>query len=65
MILWTTILNKISNIIKSDDDLKFIDIRYLDKWIKKYPNCFPNYVLDNKYNIYFNPNLLRYEFHRK
>lgn len=64
MILWTTIVNKISINLKPDDDLRFIDIRYLDKWIRKYSNCFPKFVLNNNYKIYFNPDLLRYEFYK-
>jgi len=65
MILWTTILNKLSNTVKPDDDLRFIDIRYLNKWIREYPNCFPKFVLNEEHQIIFNPNLLRYEFHKK
>lgn len=65
MILWTTILNKLSTNLKPEDDLRFVDIRYLDKWIRKYPFCFPKFVLNNNHNIYFNPNKLRYELHRK
>jgi len=65
MILWTTILNKLSNTLEPCDDSRFIDIRYLDKWIREYPDCFPKFVLNNEYKIIFNFNLLRYEFHRK
>jgi len=65
MILWETILNKIEFIITPDDDIRFIDIRYLDKWIRKYQQCFPKFVLINKHNIIFNSEKLRYEFHKK
>lgn len=62
MILWTTILDKIERVIKPEDDLRFIDIRYLDKWIKNYSDYFPKFVLSKNYKIYFNPSLYRYEF---
>ena len=57
MILFDTIRNRLSKIT----DIRFVDVRYLDKWIKEYPNCFPKYVLNNKHKITFNTNKLRYE----
>lgn len=65
MILWTTILDKIKKVIKPDDDIRFIDIRYLKKWINNYPECFPKYVLTNNYKIYFNPEFYRYELSKQ
>lgn len=64
MVLWTTILDKIKKVIKSDDDIRFIDIRYLQKWISNYSDCFPSFVLKNQHQILFNSYKLRYEFHR-
>jgi hypothetical protein len=64
MILWTTILDRIEKIIKPDDNIRFIDIRYLQSWITKYPNCFPKFIQKNQHNIVFNSNKLRYEFYR-
>lgn len=61
MILWDTILNKLNNY---NVDIRLIDIRYLDKWIKLYPTCFPKYVINNNFKIIFNSNFLRYELHR-
>lgn len=65
MILWNTILDKIEKVIKTNDDIRFIDIRYLEKWIKNYPQCFPKFVLKNKHKIYFNPEFYRYELSKK
>lgn len=65
MILWTTILDKIKKVIKPDDDIRFIDVRYLDKWIRNYSKCFPKFVLNNNYKIYFNPEYYRYELSKK
>ena len=61
MILWDTILNKLNNY---NVDTRLIDIRYLDKWIKLYPTCFPKYIIDNNFKIIFNSKFLRYELHR-
>lgn len=65
MILWTTILNRIEKNLKSDDDIRFIDIRYLKYWIEKYSNCFPEYVKNNQHKIIFNNNKLRYEIYKQ
>jgi hypothetical protein len=64
MILLTTITTKIQKVIKPEDDIRFLDVRYLDKWIRNYPQCFPKFVLNNEHKILFNPNKLRYEFHK-
>ena len=64
MILWTTILNKLEKNVNSNE-LRFIDIRYLDKWIKKFPHCFPKFIIQNNHKIIFNSNKLRYEFSKK
>lgn len=61
MILWYTILDRIKKVILPEDDIRFIDIRYLDKWINKYPQCFPTYVINKNYVINFIPEKLRYE----
>lgn len=65
MILLTTILNKIEKEIKPEHNLRLdFDCRFLDKWVREYPQCFPKFVKENKYNISFNPNLLRYELNK-
>ena len=61
-ILWTTIFNKLVN---SGIHAYSIDIRYLSKWIKTMPHCFPVYMHKNEYNINFNTELLRYEIYKK
>ena len=32
MILWDDILAKIEGCLQPEDDLRFIDLRYLEKW---------------------------------
>ena len=61
MILWDTVLNRLN---KYNVDTRLIDIRYLNKWLKLYPTCFPKYVINNNFKIIFNSNFLRYELHR-
>lgn len=65
MILWDTILNKIESKINDVSVTRFIDIRYLDKWINLYPECFPDFILNNKHEIIFNYEKYRYEFHKR
>lgn len=65
MILWYSILNKLESKISDSNVTKFIDIRYLDKWIKQYPECFPLFVRNNKHKIIFNNEKYRYEFHKR
>jgi hypothetical protein len=65
MILLTTILDKIEKEIKPEHNLRFdFDCRFMDKWIREYPQCFPKFVKENRYNIIFNRNLLRYELNK-
>lgn len=56
--LWSTIYNRLLS--KGIDGFE-IDIRYLDRWIKKYPECFPRFMLENNYTATFNWKLLRWE----
>lgn len=64
MVLLTTIQKKLKGVI-SESQLRYeFDVRYLSKWINKYPNMFPKFVRENKYEIIFNPELYRYEFHK-
>jgi len=67
MILWTTILNKIVfESIKINEPIKTydVDIRYLTKWVVKFPNAFPNFIINNCHRINFNSELIRYEFYK-
>ena len=57
MTLFNTILDK----LKKHTDIRFIDVRYLSKWIRLYPECFPSYVISGNYDIRFNSNKLRHE----
>lgn len=63
MILWDTILDRLSKQVEYDE-LRFIDIRYLTKWITNYPDCFPKFVLNGNFNIKFNSEKIRWELHR-
>lgn len=62
MRLWDTIYKKLTNKTRNNE---FIDIRYISKWVKLYPDLFPKFVVNNNYIIKFNSNKLRYEFYRK
>ena len=64
MILLETIKIRLQTYVNSDILYKEFDYRYLSKWIKLYPNCFPKYVLNNNYNIKFNYLKLRYEINK-
>lgn len=64
MILLTTITKRLEKITGNDKVYKGFDCRYMDKWIKLYPDCFPRYMLNNKYNITFNYLKLRYEIYK-
>ena len=65
MILWNTIYKRIEEQIEVKTELRFaIDIRYLGSWITKYPICFPKFMREGKYSIFFNPEKLRYEINR-
>ena len=62
MILLTTITDRLE---KVHENIRFeFDVRYMDKWIKMYPNAFPQYVKNNNHNIVFNPKKLRYEIYK-
>lgn len=60
MILWDTILDRLATEVEYDE-LRFIDIRYLDKWIRNYPNHFPKYMREKNFNLNFNSDLIRWE----
>lgn len=60
MILATTIQDRLSKAVGRNINYEF-DIRYLDKWIRMFPNCFPSYVLSGDFTPYFNPDKYRWE----
>ncbi len=64
MILLTTITKRLEKIIGNDKVYKRFDCRYLQKWIRLYPEIFPNYVKNNQYSIIFNYEKLRYEINK-
>lgn len=63
MILATTIQYRLSKASGKCITYDF-DIRYLDKWIKQFPNCFPKYILSGNFTPYFNPSKYRWEILR-
>jgi len=64
MILLTTLTKKLEKIVGKNTVYKEFDCRYLQKWIRLYPEIFPNYVKNNKYFITFNYEKLRYEINK-
>lgn len=60
MILGTTIQNRLDIANGSPVGFDF-DIRYLDKWIRLYPNCFPKFVLNGDFTTVFNTDKYRWE----
>ena len=56
-----TILDKLNLFI----DYKEFDCRYMEKWILKYPHCFPKYCIKGNYDVIFNSKKFRYEVIRK
>jgi len=64
MILLETIKTRLKKYVSSDIIYRDFDCRYMNKWIKLYPNCFPKYVLNNNYSIKFNYLKLRYEINK-
>jgi len=64
MVLWFTILTKLETEINDISISRFIDVRNINKWIEKYPQCFPKFVVRKQYRIEFNAKKLRYEFHK-
>ena len=64
MILLTTLTKRLEKITDNDKVYKEFDCRYLQKWIRLYPEIFPNYVKNNQYFIIFNYEKLRYEINK-
>ena len=64
MILLETIKTRLKKYVSFDTIYKDFDCRYMDKWIKLYPDCFPKYILNKNYNIKFNYLKLRYEINK-
>ncbi len=65
MILNSTILSRLQNVICDNEILQYdYDIRYLDKWIKKYPSVFPKFMLKDNFQPIFNWELNRWEIYK-
>jgi len=59
--LWRTIYRKLI----LHEHYSDIDVRYLDRWINKYPEYFPKFIIKRNYVLIFNNEKLRYEFKQK
>ena len=64
MILNETIIDRLQK-AKGSPIYPEYDIRYLGKWIEKYPQCFPKWMLKGCYKPIFNGELLRWEIYEK
>lgn len=64
MILLETIRTRLKKHVSSDIIYRDFDCRYMNKWIKLYPDCFPKYMVNNKYSMTFNYLKLRYEIQK-
>ncbi len=65
MILLTTIQKRLIKKVGFDVIRLEFDCRYLTRWINQCPECFPRFVIEGRYKIVFNNNLLRYELYRQ
>lgn len=62
MILGTTIEKRLA-VAHGKSLYPDFDIRYLQRWIRLYKNCFPVFVLRGEFESYFNVGKLRWELH--
>jgi hypothetical protein len=60
MILWSDILTEL---LKKGINPYDIDVRYLQKWIRLYPELFPKFIIENKYELKFNYDFLQWEIY--
>lgn len=60
MILWDDILTEL---LKKGINPYDIDVRYLQKWIRSYPELFPKFIIENKYELNFNNETLQWEIY--
>lgn len=65
MILLETIQKRLSRHVDSRVLRYELDCRYLDRWIREYPDVFPRFIRENRFNIVYNYKLIRYEFHKQ
>lgn len=66
MILGSSIYSKLIAAGENPKNLRYdFDIRYLQKWIKKYPSIFPKYILSGNYFLKFDWNKTRWEIYKK
>jgi hypothetical protein len=63
MILADTIIKKLDTANGSPLGFDF-DIRYLSRWFKLYPQCFPKYMLAGNYQPTFNWQKMRWEIYK-
>jgi len=64
MILGTTIYDRIQKVCESPSTLMYdYDIRYLGRWMKKHPQCFPKFMLKEKFQPTYNWEKCRWEIY--
>ncbi len=62
MILGNTIQDRLRKVVESIETFTYdFDIRYMQKWINKHPQCFPKFMLNGNYEAYFNGDKMRWE----
>jgi hypothetical protein len=63
MILANTIIDKIEKEKGSSITFDF-DIRYLQRWCKEFPQCFPKFILKGNFEPIFNWAKMRWEIYK-
>lgn len=63
MILAETIQDRLTKEVGKSIVYDF-DIRYLGKWLRNYPQCFPKYMLKENFTPIFNAVKYRWEVHK-
>lgn len=62
MILAETIQNRLRKVVENVQTFTYdFDIRYLQRWINQYPQCFPQFIKRGNYEAYFNSDKMRWE----
>lgn len=69
MVLGITIQNRLAEVVENPQNLCYdFDIRYLGRWISKYPNVFPKFIREGNFEPKFvwNDKLkeFRWEIHK-
>ena len=63
MILANTIIDKIEKVKGGSITFDF-DIRYLQRWINEFPQCFPKFIIKGNFQPIFNWGKMRWEIYK-